>query len=132
MIDNALHSLLTTHAGVATRITPSTETVLVHTDLPRVVYTLIGTTRRYSDSGNSKLTQGRYQLDIFADKGTQARSIADAIRNGLDGYAGTTKETTILRIYFDSESFGKAERIEGVNRTVARFIQDLIIEYREG
>ena len=131
MIDVALTTLLKAAAGAATRVTPSTETELVYTQLPRVIYSLIGLDRRYSDDGNAGLTQARYQLDIFADKASQARAVADAIRIGMDGHSGTTDGTKIERIYFDSENFAKGERIEGANRTVARYSQDMVVEYRE-
>lgn len=131
MIDVALATLVKAHAGVAARVTPGTETVLLTRDLPRVIYTLIGVTRRYSDGGNTGLAQARYQLDVFADKATEARAVADAIRVGLDGHKGTTDGTRIDRVYFDAENFAKGEKIEGANRTVARYSQDVIIEYRE-
>lgn len=131
MIDVALHSLIAQHAGVSTRVTPSTETVFVSKDLPRVVYTLIDTVRTYSDKGNSGLVRARYQLDIFAAKVTEARAVADALRIGLESYAGTTDDTKVDRIYFDSEQFAKGDRVEGANQITARFSQDLIVVYRE-
>lgn len=131
MIDVALHTLIKTHAGVAARVTPSTETVLVSKALPRVVYTLLRLTRRYSDDGNCGLVQARYQIDVFADKVTAARAVAEALRTRLDGHKGTTAGTKIERIYFGSERFARGERIEGADATVARYLIDLFVEYRE-
>jgi hypothetical protein len=131
MIDVALHKLIAAATGLGLRVTPSTETVLVTKALPRLVYTLIGVKRRYSDKGNCGLTQARYQLDIFAEKATEARAIADALRVSLDGKATTFDGTKIDRIYFDSEQFARGDGSEGANKVPARYSQDLIVEYRE-
>jgi hypothetical protein len=129
-LNTALFNLISTAVG-HTRVHPSTETVTVSSNFPKVIYTRIATVRRYCDDGNSGLTQARYQLDIFADKVSTAESIADQIRIALDGYSGTSDSTTILRISFDSENFSKGEKQEGANKTPARYSQDLICEYRE-
>jgi Protein of unknown function (DUF3168) len=140
MIDFALVQLLREHAGVGTRINPSTESVRVTVDLPRIVYSLIDSQREWTDDGATGLVEARYQLDIFADRVTDARDIADTLRTNLDGFKGSVtpdlpdvegEEVVILRIHFDSERFEKGERAEGANKTVARFVQDIFVLYRE-
>src|SRR5690606_682775 len=101
-------------------------------ELPLVIYTQVGITRRYNDDGNVGLVQGRFQLDIFAALPTAARTIANAIRTGLDGYRGTIDGTDILRVYLpEGERFGAPDRVDGDAVSYARYIQELTIEFRE-
>lgn len=141
MIDESLVSLFRTVAGVNLRITPSTELVLVYTQLPRLIYTLVpGGDRRYSDDGAAGLVQGIYQLDAFAEYESDARDIMKKLmaRNiidvppGLDGYRGAVLGVRIERIYFPNhESFSQGEKIEGKGRAVARVMNTMTVEYRE-
>jgi hypothetical protein len=131
VIDVALVTLIKQHAGTADRVHSGGERVELTRDLPKIVYTLIGLDRLYCDDGNVGLVKGRYQLDIFAATPTAARTIADNIRVGLDGYAGTVDGTTLLRVYFDSERMQPPQQPVGQASTAARFTQDLIVDYRE-
>lgn len=130
MIEEAIVSLLKQHAGT-TRVNPSTETVKVTEALPRIVYTLIDKERDYTDDGTTGLPLARMQLDIFADRFTAARQIAENIRVNLDGYRGTVADTAIVRIWFPSERWGRGDRADGEDATVARYRQDMLIRYRE-
>ena len=103
MIDTALTTLLKAHAGVGDRVHSGAQLVKVTTDLPKLLYSLLGIERRYTDDGNTGLTQGRYQIDIFAVLPSDARAIADAIRLALDGYQGTQDDTRIERLLFRNE-----------------------------
>lgn len=133
MIDIALQSLLATASGV--KVYPSTETEPVTANLPKVLYTLIDLPNDYTDDGSTGLRKARYQLDIFAEKMTAARNIADDIRISLDDWRGTVaadnNATKIERISFDTERFQKGESVAGQNKTIARYIQDVIVDYRE-
>lgn len=131
MIDIALVSLLRLHAGAGQRVNPSSETFQIADELPRVVYTLIDVQRDYTDDGSTGLATGRYQLDIFASTVTAARNVADAIRIGMDGYTGTIDGTAILRVWFDSERFGQELRDEKSKKTIARYVLDVFVAYRE-
>ncbi len=129
MIDNAITSLLKQYAD---RVYPSTEIVKVTSGLPKVIYSQIDGERRYCDAGDINLTQAIFQLDIFGEYPSAARSLAKTIREGLDGYSGTVDSTRIKRIYFpNGERFERGERAEGENKTVARFIQQMTVEYRD-
>lgn len=132
MIDVALTTLLKASAGVGDRVYCGGEVVEVTRDPPKVVYTWIGGDTIYSDDGNVGLIKGRYQLDIFAARPTACRSIADAIRNALDGYSGSQDGTPIVRIYFpDRGQVIGPEVPVGQKASAARFSQDLLIDYRE-
>lgn len=131
MIDVALVTLIKAAADVGDRVRSGGEVVEVKVDLPKVVYTFIGIERRYCDDGNIGLVKGRYQLDIFAALPTAARAIADDIRVGLDGYAGTEDSTRIERIYFPDEQGQPPEQPAGQQATAARFTLELLVDYRE-
>lgn len=133
MIDVALRSLILTHAStlVEDRVQPSTETVLVAEALPRVLYSLIDIDRSYTDSGRQGIAFARYQIDVYADKQSQARAVFDAILNGLDGYRGTLDGTVILRVSFGGEKYAAGEKVEGRNNTLARQVGELFIAYRD-
>lgn len=129
MIDGAIRLLILEYTTAA--VHPSTEIKPLTSNLPRVIYTQIDAQRRYCDDGNIGVIPAHYQLDIFADKVTEARAIADAIRIGLDGYRGVSDGVSILRIHFPSESFTKGEKAEGANKAPARMSQDIVVTYRE-
>lgn len=132
MIDNAIVDLLRTHAGCSDRIYSGGQKVENTQALPKVVYTWLGGDGLYCDDGNVGLVKGRYQLDIFAATPTAARTIADAIRNGMDGHASTIDTTKIERIYFpDRGQVHKPETQVGQSAAAARFSQDLLVDYRE-
>ena len=130
-IEVAIVSLLRQSAGAGKRITPSTETVKVYEELPRIIYSMIDLNRVYSDDGNTGVAQAIYQLDIFAGKVTEAHELADAIRVGIDGLRGEVAGVPILRVYFGRERFGAGDSAEGANNRVSRYSMDVTIIYRE-
>ena len=130
-IEIALVTLLRQHAGAGRRVTPSTETVKVYEDLPRIIYSMIALDRIYSDDGNVGIVEVTYQLDIFSAKVTEAHEIADAIRVDIDGLRGEVAGVPILRIYFGGERFGAGDSAEGANNRVSRYSMDVTIIYRE-
>jgi hypothetical protein len=128
-IDSALASLLRAHCP---RVAPSTEVTKVTSDLPRVVYTLIDTDRLDSDDGPSSLATATYQLDIFAARASDARSLADAIRVALNGRGPELASSPrIERITLRGDRFVPGQRAEGENAVVARFSFDVTVTYRE-
>ncbi len=132
MIDVAIVTLLKQHAGVESRVFSGGETVEVNRGLPKVLYTYIGGPRDYSDDGADGIVEGRYQLDVFAIRPTDARTIANVIRAGLDGYSGTINGTAIDRIHFPEDAvMQKPEQPVGQSATAARYSQDMIVNYRE-
>lgn len=141
MIDQAIASLLSTYATGAT-IFASAQMVKIKpaaqpyqpadlTKLPRVGYMLLHTQRRYSDDGDIGLSQAMYQIDIFTDLPSAGRTLANAIRAGMDGYKGTVQNTAIERIYIDNERHQPPERSGGENSGICRYSIDLIVEYRD-
>lgn len=142
MIDEAIATLLSSFAGQGVSIFASAQLVKLKptaqpyqpadlTKLPRVGYMLLRTQRRYSDDGDIGLTQALYQIDIFTDLPSAGRTIANAIRAGMDGYKGTTQSTAIERIYIDNERHQPPERSGGEPNAISRYSIDLIVEYRD-
>jgi hypothetical protein len=134
MIENALVSLIRGVAGNA-RVTPSTETVLVYTELPRIIYTLATTEENWTDDGDDDLLQARYTLDIFANTMTEARNLGTLLRKrvadgGLNGYKGTVDSTKIDLVMFRGPNFAQGEPIPG-GKTIARVSEDISVWYRE-
>jgi hypothetical protein len=145
MISSAIAKLIRGAVDDGVMVKPSTDTVKLSANaLPCVVYTLLYKTRRYCDGDegpvNIRLTQSRFQIDVFAASMTAAEAIANAITadqsgDGLDGYQGDvdadSSVTRIERIYFDDgDSFQRLERIEGEQNSIARYSLDLIAEFR--
>ncbi len=130
MIEKALYSILVDAAGI-NRVHPSTETVTLTRDLPKIVYTPIDLQRQYCDDGATGLVKGLYQLDVFADRMTEARQLYDIIRASLDGFSGEEDDTQIARISFGSERWEKGEALPGANKVVSRFIAEMTVDYYE-
>ena len=142
MIDIAIAQLLTQAARLpAAKVTPSTEVRPLADALPRLVYTLIDDPARYTDDGRIGQRRATYQIDIFGQRSTEARSVelsvtaradeTDPAKRGLDGYAGTVDQTAIGRIYFGSGHDGVGVNVPGQNQTVARRVVEMTVVYRE-
>lgn len=137
MIEVAITTLLEATAGVGERIYPSSGSVAVDTDLPRILWTLLDEERRYSDDGNDRLTLATFQLDVFAELPETCRNIfasitadADASPPGLDGYSGTVDDTEIVRVYFRGVRSAQGGKIEGKDQTYHRYLCEMFVEYR--
>jgi hypothetical protein len=115
------------------KVSPSTQlrTGKITDHLPRVVYTLVNEERDYCDEGSTGLPLANYQLDIFDSKMSEARALSRLIRESLDGYRGTVGEDVIVRMWFPSESWSEAFRLEASQQTVARVSLDVSIRYRD-
>lgn len=66
---------------------------------PYVVLQTIGSTPLYSMEGQSDLVPSRVQIDCYADKYSQAKTLARAVKVRLSGYQGGP----IRGIFIDSE-----------------------------
>lgn len=131
MIDVAIKSLLREASGTQ-KVYPSTETVVVVRDLPKVIFSLIDTSRLYTNDGNTGLAKAVYQIDVFASHPSEARALGDAIRIGLDGFKGDQDGTDFRGISFpDGDTLTQGVRAEGADDTVTRFIFNMRVWYRE-
>jgi hypothetical protein len=134
MIDLTIGELIATatELNITTSVRPGTETVVVTSGLPKIVYTRIDTTRRYADQGQLNPKRAVFQIDIFATTLGAAGALASLITrpatiNGLDGYS----VGNIKRIWFDNDRHGRSDIPTGQNKASSRYILDLMVEYRE-
>jgi len=96
-VENAIRAILIADfdvsALVADRITPI---VRPQGDgLPAVVYQQITGSRLYTASGPGDMARVMFQVTGWSDDYDQARELADAIREALNGYDGTISSVTI-------------------------------------
>lgn len=75
---------------------------------PFVVMTVITEPREFHMNGFAGVVQGRYQLDAVGDTGLAAKNVAEALRNGLNGYRGLMGSVNVRRCHLVSR-FGPDE-----------------------
>lgn len=89
-IEEALFSILTNDSAlsalIGTRVYPNIFPQGV--TLPAISYQRISSVRLHSHSGASQLARPRFQLTCLSDSYTEAISVANALREALDGYGG--------------------------------------------
>ena len=116
MIEEALVALLETDAAVAAlvddRIYPIVAPAGV--DLPAIVYQRISGPRAETMAGPSGLAWPRFQFGCIGGSFSEAVSVADAVRQALDGYRGTVSGVVIRGILLLNEfSQYEADEDEG-------------------
>lgn len=89
-IEQALYALLTTDTGVSaligTRLYPLT--IAQDVALPAAAYQRISGPRKHAHDGPLSVAEGRFQFTCQAATYAAAKSVANAIRQALDGYNG--------------------------------------------
>jgi hypothetical protein len=131
MIDAALAKLIRAAAGAGTTVHPSTEVKPLTSALPRIIYTQIDEEQDYCDDGETGLVRAVYQLDFFDQQVTAAKAKARTVRQALRDLRGLQEGIYFHRFTFSSGNFAKGEKLDGDNKTIGRFSQDLEIQYRE-
>jgi hypothetical protein len=103
------------------------------TGRPCIVLSRISGTRVHHMLGASGLAYGRFQFSILAATYSAAATLADALRNALDGYKGTPAGTgvKIESILIDQEA--DLSFIDPTQETQSEFgiRQDYIVGYAE-
>lgn len=94
--------------------------------LPFAVLTRIGAERSQTFAVPSQITSITLQVDLFETTAAKLRTLADAVRVALNGYAGTTGGVVIQAITLDSERDIWEEAVE-----VYRCIQLYAVTFRE-
>lgn len=130
VIEEALQAHLTDDADVAalvgTRVYPlRAEQGAAR---PYLVYQRISTPRVRSHSGPSGLAYPRFQITAVADSYSAARSLANAVREALDGYSGDMGDAPGIRAnaFVDNDADGWEEASEAYTVRV-----DVIIWHAE-
>lgn len=70
---------------------------------PSIVYNRISAIGDHHMQGASGLTRTRMQVDAYATTHDAAASLADAIKEVLDGYRGLMGSVTVQGVFFDTE-----------------------------
>jgi len=73
-------------------------------ELPALVYQQISGARDHVMAGPSGLASPRFQLTCWAETYAKADELADAVRQTLDGYAGTVDSVVIQCIHLLDEA----------------------------
>lgn len=71
--------------------------------LPAITYNTISAIRQNTMDGPDGLPSKRIQIDSWGSTFAQAVSLADAIRQRLDGYRGTMGSTEIKGVFANTE-----------------------------
>jgi len=104
MIEAAIRSILIaddTVKALTTRVYPVA--LPQSPQYPLILYTKITGMRDHHLQGPSGHAHPRFQIEAWAKTYTEAKTLADAIREALDGYSGTAAGTKIGSCLIESE-----------------------------
>ena len=104
MIETAIHSILindSTVKDITTRCYPVT--IPQSPTYPLILYTKITGMRDHHLQGPNGRAHPRFQIEAWSKTYTEAKTLADAIREALDGYSGTAAGTKIGSCLIESE-----------------------------
>ena len=127
MIEAAIRSILINDATVkdiTTRCYPVT--IPQSPTYPLILYTKITGMRDHHLQGPNGRAHPRMQIESWAKTYTEAKTLADAIREALDGYSGTASSTKIGSCLIESERDDYQNEID-----VHRVIQDYFTWHEE-
>jgi hypothetical protein len=104
-IERAIVSVLTNDATVAalvgTRIYPLIMPQAA--SRPAITYQQIGGYRWQTVASAAGVVDSRFQLNCWGDDYADADSLADAVRQALDGYSGIAATVTIVAVQIEDE-----------------------------
>jgi len=95
-------------------------------DMPAITYSRVSGPRIQTIAGPSGLAYPRVQVDSWASTYTGIKTLADAVRQALDGYSGTIASIRIGGIMMDGELDLYEPGVEEY-----RVTQDYIVWYDE-
>ena len=127
MIETAIRYILVNDAtvkAITTRCYPVT--IPQAPTYPLILYTKITGMRDHHLRGPNGRAHPRFQIEAWSKTYTESKTLADAIREALDGYSGTASSTKIGSCLIDSERDDHQKEIE-----VYRVIQDYFIWHEE-
>ena len=127
MIESAIRYILVnddTVKDITTRCYPVT--IPQSPTYPLILYTKITGMRDHHLRGPSGHAHPRFQIEAWAKTYTEAKTLADAIREALDGYSGTAVGTKIGSCLIESERDDYQNEID-----VHRVIQDYFTWHEE-
>ena len=127
MIEVAIRSILITDDTVKALTTRVYPVALPQSpQYPLILYTKITGMRDHHLRGPSGHAHPRFQIEAWSKTYTEAKTLADAIREALDGYSGTASSTKIGSCLIESERDIYESAIE-----VSRVVSDWFIWHEE-
>lgn len=107
-IEEALTALVTGNTPVATLISTRFHPLVISQKdgLPAACYQVITTSREFDQGGPDGFASPRFQITITGESYTQAKSVATAIRQAINGYRGTIGTVVIFGIFLENEYDG--------------------------
>ena len=127
MIETAIRYILindSTVKDITTRCYPVT--IPQSPQYPLILYTKITGMRDHHLQGPSGHAHPRFQVEAWAKTYTEAKTLADAIREALDGYSGTASSTKIGSCLIESEQDIYESEVEAF-----RVIMDFFVWHEE-
>ena len=127
MIETAIRYILindSTVKDITTRCYPVT--IPQSPQYPLILYTKITGMRDHHLRGPSGHAHPRFQVEAWSKTYTEAKTLADAIREALDGYSGTASSTKIGSCLIDSEQDIYESEVEAF-----RVIMDFFVWHEE-
>ena len=98
---------------------------------PNVVYQVIDGRRFYGNDGPTGLKRATLQVSCYADTYGVAKSLAAAVSDVLDGYAGTAAGVAIQSCFVDDERDAPTPPPTGQERGVAGAVLVFLIAYSD-
>ena len=99
--------------------------------LPYVVYQVVSRLHEQHQGAAAGLARARVQIDVWGSSYAEADSVAEQIRDVLDGYAGVEASTTIERAMLDDDNDTEQVPTSGDERSTAGVSSDYLVWHRE-
>lgn len=104
-IEEGLYDYLSTNVGVSaivgTRVYPGT--LPQNWTKPAISYQRVSGVRFRNLAGPAGRATPRIQIDCWAESYSGARTLAEAVRSAMDGYAGLMGTTTVGSVVLESD-----------------------------
>ena len=132
-LEEGLFAYLTAVPGIAaqagTRVYPAPAPE--DPTYPLIVYQRISTVRVRSMTGPSQLAQARMQINAHAATYATAKTLADELRNALDGYQGVMGTVPVSGSFLEDDADAPDVSPEVEGNRVYSVHMDFMIAYQE-
>lgn len=114
---------------VGSRISPNRVAQGVD-QFPRLVYRRISGRHEHTLAGASRECNARLQLTCQAQNYGEAKALAEALRNSLDGFRGSMGGATVTGCHLDNDPDGFKPPSDGSDDGVHEVMCDYLIQHR--
>jgi len=98
-------------------------------DFPAIVYTLDSTEPAHGLGGSLSLTRASLAVEQWADVYSDAKELANKVKDALDGYTGTSEGVVIKSCYHDNDSGNVDISPIGMDRGMSSIDSEYVIWY---